>query len=149
MNWQVPDLVDKAIVSFSDAHSLPRLGRELTVFQGQPTFLGLHQGLTLNRVEFTVEMYPEEGKYHFDGHRKCGVSVHPDNTIREGDACPQCGRPLTLGVLHRSLDLQSEGADVQSGRAQPHLNAGATSLPTNAVLSEAARPPFVRMSTSH
>lgn len=96
MNWQVPDLADKAIVSFSDAHSLPRLGRELTVFQGEPTFVGLQRGLEYNQVELTVEMYPEEGKYHFDGHRKCAVSWHPDRTLQEGDACPQCGRPLTL-----------------------------------------------------
>ena len=145
MNWQVPDLKDKAIVSFSDAHSLPRLGRELTIFQGEPTYLGLQQGLTQNRVEFTVEMYPEEGKYHFDGHRRCGVSSHPDYSIRNGDACPQCGRPLTLGVLHRSLKLQAAGNEAQPGSAQTLLNASATSLPTNAVLSKSDRPPFVRM----
>lgn len=145
MNWQVPDLEDMTIVSFSDAHSLPRLGRELTIFQGEPTFLGLQQGLTFNRVELTVEMYPEEGKYHFDGHRKCGVSFHPDQSIREGDACPQCGSPLTLGVLHRSLNLQAAGDEAQSGRPQTFSNATAASLPANAVLSEAGRPPFVRM----
>ena len=93
MNWQVPDLDDKAIVSFSDAHSLPRLGRELTVFQGEPTYLGLHQGLTNNRVEYTVEMYPEEGKYHFDGHRKCSVSQHPDQTIQKETPAPNAAVP--------------------------------------------------------
>ena len=145
MNWQVTELEDKAIVSFSDAHSLPRLGRELTIFQGEPTFLGLQLGLTRNRVEFTVEMYPEEGKYHLDGHRKCGVSFHPDHSNREGNACPQCGRPLTLGVLHRSLNLQPAGDEVQSGRPRNFSNASAASLPANAVLSESGRPPFVRM----
>ncbi len=145
MNWRVPDLADKAIVSFSDAHSLPRLGRELTVFQGEPTFQGLHQGLTRNRVEFTVEMYPEEGKYHFDGHRKCGVNWHPDQTRREGDACPVCGRPLTLGVLHRSLNLQAQSGDVRPAREQLCPSTGTDSLPANSVLSDAGRPPFVRM----
>ena len=145
MNWRVPDLANKAIVSFSDAHSLPRLGRELTVFRGEPTFQGLHQGLTRNRVEFTVEMYPEEGKYHFDGHRKCGVSWHPDHTLRDGQSCPECGRPLTLGVLHRALNLQSVGAEGPAGRPQPDLSTRADSFPANAVLSDANRPPFVRM----
>lgn len=145
MNWQVPDLEDKAIVSFSDAHSLPRLGRELTVFQGEPTFLGLHQGLTRNRVEFTVEMYPEEGKYHFDGHRRCGVSWHPDRSIREGAVCPQCGRPLTLGVLHRALNLQADDGMARAASARTRSDTPSVSLPANAILSEAGRPPFVRM----
>ncbi len=145
MNWRVPDLADKAIVSFSDAHSLPRLGRELTVFQGEPTFQGLYQGLSEDRVEYTVELYPEEGKYHFDGHRKCGISLHPDNTIREGNACPECGRPLTLGVLHRTLDLQAPAGEAEPGDTHAHLDTGAASLPANAVLSQAGRPPFVRM----
>ena len=155
MNWQVPELADKTIVSFSDAHSLPRLGREMTVFQGEPTFGGLHQGLTHNQVEYTVEMYPEEGKYHFDGHRKCGVSWHPEQSLREGDACPVCGRPLTLGVLHRALNLRADGGGRQastdfvvpakagtSTRTGPVIPAG--SLPANAILSETGRPPFVR-----
>ena len=155
MNWQVPELADKAIVSFSDAHSLPRLGREMTVFRGEPTFEGLYLGLTHNRVEYTVEMYPEEGKYHFDGHRKCGVSWHPEQSLREGDACPVCGRPLTLGVLHRSLELRGDGGDRQTStdfvvpaKAGTSTGTGpgilAGSLPANAVLSETGRPPFVR-----
>jgi uncharacterized protein (TIGR00375 family) len=145
MNWHIPDLADKTIVSFSDAHSLPRLGREMTVFQDEPTFLGLRQGLTHNRVEFTVEMYPEEGKYHFDGHRKCGISWRPDQTLQKGNACPVCGRPLTLGVLHRAHDLRAEGADGRAGSAPANLNTPAGSLPVNAIRSEAGRPPFVRM----
>ena len=145
MNWQVPDLADRAIVSFSDAHSLPRLGRELTVFQGEPTFLGLQRGLERNQVELTVEMYPEEGKYHFDGHRKCAVSWHPERTLVEGDACPQCGRPLTLGVLHRSLDLAASAGTAPDGRAPARSTDHAPTLHPNAVLSDNGRPPFVRM----
>ena len=105
MNRSVPGLKELAVVSFSDAHSLPKLGREATVFSGEPNFEGLSQGIQGKRVEFTVEMYPEEGKYHYDGHRKCGVSFRPEQSISQGDLCPECGRPLTLGVLHRVLEL--------------------------------------------
>ena len=145
MNWHVPGLAEKTIVSFSDAHSLPRLGRELTVFQGEPTFHGLRQGLWHNRVEFTVEMYPEEGKYHFDGHRKCGVSWHPEQTFREGEACPACGRPLTLGVLHRSLNLGSREGKGNGGRVSNSNSTQPGVLPANAVHSDDGRPPFVRV----
>ncbi len=143
MNWQIPGLEGKAIVSFSDAHSLPKLGRELTVFAGEPTYLGLQRGLRHNRVELTVEMYPEEGKYHFDGHRKCGISLHPEETLQEGTTCPQCGRPLTLGVLHRSLQL-GKGVPADVGKAPGSLPASHNNLPSNAVYSGDGRPPFVR-----
>ncbi len=144
MNWQVPDLADKAIVSFSDAHSLPRLGRELTVFSGEPTFQGLQQGLKPDGVEYTVEMHPEEGKYHFDGHRKCGVSWHPEQTLRQGDACPICGRTLTLGVLHRTLDLASVHGNPNTGKAPAAEWHRPLPIPSNSVASLSGRPPFVR-----
>lgn len=102
MNWTVPDLVDKTIVSFSDAHSLPKLAREVTAFEGDLSYQGFAQALAENQVAYTVEFYPEEGKYHYDGHRKCGVCQSPEETSRQGDRCRVCGRPLTLGVLHRT-----------------------------------------------
>jgi len=141
MNWSVPELADKAIVSFSDAHSLPKLGRELTVFAGEPGFEDLERGLKSRGVEFTLEMYPEEGKYHFDGHRKCGVSFHPAQTRREGSECPNCGRAMTLGVAHRVMDLA--GSKDWAQESLPP--AKTTSLPTYGVSSPDGRPPFVRM----
>jgi uncharacterized protein (TIGR00375 family) len=105
MNWGMPELADKTIVSFSDAHSLPKLAREVTVFEGTLSYQGLAEALAQNRVAYTVEFYPEEGKYHYDGHRKCGVSQPPEETLRRGTRCPVCGRPLTLGVLHRTKAL--------------------------------------------
>jgi len=123
MNWMVPQLRDKTIVSFSDAHSLPKLGREVTVFEAPLSYSGLSQALAENLVAYTAEFHPQEGKYHFDGHRKCGVSQHPSETSRLGVACPVCDKPLTLGVLHRVryLTQQKEGpcAPTQLGRAQP------------------------------
>ena len=108
MNWSVPTVAGKTIVSFSDAHSLPNMGRELTVFQGDAGYQDLAAGLRDNRVESTIEFFPEEGKYHLSGHRKCGVSQSPDETGRDGTGCPQCGRPLTLGVLHRVRELSGD-----------------------------------------
>ena len=101
MNWRVPELDELTIVSFSDAHSPGRMGRELTVFAGEPSYDGLREALAGGGVEYTIEFFPEEGKYHYDGHRKCGVCQHPAVTLETGERCGVCGRPLTLGVLHR------------------------------------------------
>ncbi len=101
MNWRVPELDDKAIVSFSDAHSAPRIGREATVFDEELSYDGLRRALLHQRIAYTVEFFPEEGKYHLDGHRKCVVRQQPDATLRDGGRCPACGRPLTVGVAHR------------------------------------------------
>lgn len=132
MNWQVPDLLDKTIVSFSDAHSLPKLGRELTVFQGERSYRGLADALAGNQVAYTVEFYPEEGKYHYNGHRNCGVSQSPEVTRQQGTKCPVCGRFLTLGVLHRTRQL-SQG-EVTSQRGLDGF-----------IRSPQGRPPFIRL----
>ncbi len=105
MNWRVPSLDHVAIVSFSDAHSPEKLGRELTVVSGQPSYDGLLSALKTQAIEYTVEFFPEEGKYHNSGHRKCGVSMSPQETAARGERCPACGRKLTLGVLHRVEEL--------------------------------------------
>ncbi len=141
MNWAVPELGNKAIVSFSDAHSLPKLGREVTVFEGQPSYEGLKIGLQRNLVDYTVEMYPEEGKYHYDGHRKCGVSSHPEESNSNEGRCLECHRPLTLGVLHRVLDLAGE--NVMEG--MPRTTRGEAPTPTGSISSLQGRPPFLRM----
>ncbi len=78
MNWRVPSLDGVSIVSFSDAHSLPKLGRELTVLPGVPSYEGLADALKTRSVEHTIEFFPQEGKYHYSGHRKCGVRYSPD-----------------------------------------------------------------------
>lgn len=105
MNWTVPDLTGRTIVSFSDAHSLAKMGREATVFRGEMSYEGFVQALAGQGVAYTVEFYPEEGKYHLSGHRKCGVRQGAAETLNSDGRCPVCGRPLTLGVLHRVADL--------------------------------------------
>ena len=136
MNWGIPELAGRAIVSFSDAHSLPNLGRESTVFMGQPTYAGLRDAIRDNAIAYTVEFHPEEGKYHYDGHRNCGVCRSPQDVGSEGDvACPSCGRPLTLGVLNRVLSL--------SGRAGDGRNRGPG--PDGFIRPDDGRPPFLRL----
>ena len=120
MNWSVPALSGKTIVSFSDAHSLPNMGRELTVFQGETGYRDLARGLKGNLVQQTIEFYPEEGKYHLTGHRKCGISQTPDETRQTGTRCTKCGRPLTLGVLHRVRELSGEDRPWNDGAKRPY-----------------------------
>ena len=105
MCWRVPDLDDLSIVSFSDAHSLPKLARELTVFNGELSYDGLVESLRSQDIAYTIEFFPEEGKYHLSGHRKCGVRYEPEEVAIIGSTCPACGRAMTLGVMQRVEDL--------------------------------------------
>ena len=105
MNWRIPELDKRSLVSFSDAHSLQKMGRELTVFEGGLTYDGLAEALRTQSIAYTVEFFPEEGKYHHSGHRKCGVSYTPGEVAANGRRCPKCGRPLTLGVMQRVDEL--------------------------------------------
>lgn len=101
MNRAVPELAQRSVLSFSDAHSPGNLGREVTAFSGPLTWDGLTAAVNGGGVAYTVEFYPEEGKYHYSGHRKCGVAYGTADLERNGPECPVCGRKLTLGVLHR------------------------------------------------
>ena len=106
MNWRVPALDRFTLVSNSDAHSPRNLAREATVFACDPGYGPLLQALKTGAgFVGTIEFYPEEGKYHYDGHRKCGVSLHPRETNEFGGRCPVCGKKLTVGVLHRIESL--------------------------------------------
>ena len=138
MNWSVPDMEERAILSFSDAHSLPNLGREVTVLKGMPAYDGLRDAVEKNNVAYTVEFYPEEGKYHYNGHRNCGVSQSPGETARQGGSdCPVCGRPLTLGVLHRTQLLGPVSADHEYQEPTPG--------PDGFIRPPDGRPPFMRL----
>ena len=103
-----------ALVSNSDAHSGENLGREANLFEGAPSYDGLFNALRrATRGEAadgcafrgTVEFFPEEGKYHLDGHRACNVVLEPEESMKLGNICPVCGKPLTVGVLHRVMAL--------------------------------------------
>ncbi len=105
MNWRLSALDRLSLVSFSDAHSPSRLGREACVFDlpalNYGTLISAIREKDLKRFLFTVEFFPEEGKYHYDGHRACNVVLPPKESLKLGNRCPVCGRPLTVGVLHR------------------------------------------------
>jgi len=107
------------LVSNSDAHSPPNLGREANLLDAEMSYGGLLAALrTGTGFLGTVEFYPEEGKYHLDGHRLCGVAMDPAETRRRGEACPVCGKPLTIGVLNRVLELADRDAAVHPRPAE-------------------------------
>lgn len=110
MNWRMPELDEVSIVSFSDAHSLPKMARELTFIDGEMSYDGLRRALNEQSIAYTVEFFPEEGKYHHSGHRKCGVNLSPDEVAAVGDVCPVCGRRMTLGVMQRTERLARRDA---------------------------------------
>jgi len=106
MNWQVSKLDRFRLVSNSDAHSPPILGRNATVFDTEFGFAQLRDALVTGEGYVgTVDMFPEEGKYHLDGHRKCDVRMEPAETKAHNGLCPACGKPLTVGVQHRVSEL--------------------------------------------
>ena len=106
MNWRISGLDRYQLVSNSDAHSPSRLGREANLLDIECSYEGLYQAIQTGKgLEGTVEFFPEEGKYHFDGHRKCGVSLSPTEAERLGEICPVCGKKLTMGVDHRVEQL--------------------------------------------
>jgi len=132
MNWRWSALDAFRLVSNSDAHSPPNLGREATVLDCQPGWDDVVGALRTGKGFLgTCEFYPEEGKYHFDGHRKCGVSLDPEETLRTGVACPVCGAPVTVGVLHRVLEL----ADRETPRTPEGAGAFRYLIPVPEILS--------------
>lgn len=214
MNWRVPELERRAVVSFSDAHSPAKLGREATVFKFKEEILRQSGSLHLARstqddtlalkslasvssrgqrgvftyndiywaigerflgkneggweIAETIEFYPEEGKYHWDGHRACGVVRSPEETKELGVTCPVCGRALTVGVEYRVDELARSEILRQSGSSRlarstqdDSADLGSVSALSNNVRliekvddkgvkryyhpTDATRPPFVKL----
>ena len=112
MNWRVSKLDKYRLVSNSDAHSPSKLAREATVFDTNPDYFSIMNALkTGNGYVGTVEFFPEEGKYHEDGHRKCNVCLTPEESNKLNGLCPVCGKPMTIGVLNRVCELADRTAD--------------------------------------
>ncbi len=134
MNWHLSALDNIALVSNSDAHSAPKLGREANVLQfnseEEITYDGIFDAIKsndTNRFPYTIEFYPEEGKYHMDGHRDCDVSFHPDETKKHKGICPKCKKPLVIGVMNRVMEL----ADRTEAEAREH---GKTRVPYKSIV---------------
>lgn len=112
MNWKVSKLDKYRLVSNSDAHSPSKLAREATVFDTEPDYFSMMNALkTGDGYVGTVEFFPEEGKYHEDGHRKCNVCLSPEESLKLNNICPVCGKPLTIGVLNRVCTLADRSFD--------------------------------------
>ncbi len=108
MIWRIPDGRRLTLVSNSDAHSPSKVGREVNVFETELSYPAIAKAIkTKNPREFlfTIEFYPQEGKYYYDGHRNCGVSFSPQQSKKYNNICPVCGKPLTIGVLNRVEQL--------------------------------------------
>jgi len=135
MNWRLSALDRYALVSNSDAHSPSRLGREANVFEADFSFKGLVEALrTRNPDKFlhTIEFFPEEGKYHYDGHRKCGIVLSPRESLLRKDLCPKCGKKLTIGVMHRVEELADREEGARPPSRVPHKNL----IPLNEVIAQ-------------
>ena len=108
MNWRIKDLDNVRLLSNSDAHSPGYLGRNASVFNTDLSFFHIRQALEKNDLEKyqgTLDMYPHQGKYHYDGHRKCNICLNPATTAQIDGICPECGRKVTYGVLNRVQEL--------------------------------------------
>lgn len=155
MNWWISDLEKRAIVSFSDAHSPRKLGREATVFQLKNNtskftyddiyeaiterFLGKNEGSL--EIAYTIEFHPEEGKYHYTGHRNCQVVQSPEETSKKGTTCHVCGKPLTVGVMHRAVQL----ADAQLVTFEAQLKTSKAGVVGYYHPTDKTRPPYVML----
>ena len=125
MNWRLSMLDRYAIVSNSDAHSPQKLAREATCFDTELSYRGMYDALKTrdpDRFLGTLEFYPEEGKYHLDGHRKCGICWEPRQSLAADCVCPECGKRLTVGVLHRVEQLADREEGGRPAVAPPYEN---------------------------
>ncbi len=123
MCWRVSNLDPYTLISNSDAHSPPKLAREASIFNTAWSYDTLFEALQSGDPAHylgTLEFYPEEGKYHFDGHRKCGVRWHPQTSIAHDDRCPVCGKPVTVGVMHRVEELADRAEGEQPLQAHSY-----------------------------
>ena len=147
MNWRLSQLDKYALVSNSDLHSFwPwRIGREATLFDLKKlTYRNLINALrTKEGLQGTIEVDPNYGKYHFDGHRNCNVCMNPKNTIKVKNICPKCGKNLTIGVLHRVEEL----ADREEGFKPKDAKPFQTLMPLSEIISTLIGSPIASKKT--
>jgi PHP family Zn ribbon phosphoesterase len=141
MLWRMPDARNRTLISNSDAHSPAKLGREANVFEGEKIdYQAITTALKNNKIDggpaspqkdggkasvnslklgYTIEFYPQEGKYHFDGHRECDICLSPQESKKYNNVCPQCGKPLTIGVANRAQELSDKPENFKPKNAIP------------------------------
>ncbi|MBU3918486.1 hypothetical protein KKC63_01065 [Patescibacteria group bacterium] len=136
MVWRIPDGRRLTLLSNSDAHSPGKLGREANVFETELSYNSIIQAIKEKdnkKFLYTIEFFPEEGKYHFDGHRTCDISLTPEESKKYNNVCPSCGKPLTLGVAHRIKDL----ADREEGFVPKNAIPYKSLIPLKEIIGEA------------
>jgi uncharacterized protein (TIGR00375 family) len=133
MNWQLSALDKITLVSNSDAHSAPKIGREANILDTEPSYPAIIEAIkSRNGFVGTIEFFPEEGKYHYDGHRDCGVSLTPKETLHYDYLCPVCSRKVTVGVMHRVEKL----ADREHGYRPANAPAFTSIIPLPEIVAE-------------
>ncbi|MFC1704410.1 endonuclease Q family protein [Candidatus Omnitrophota bacterium] len=125
MNWRLSALDNYSLISNSDSHSPSKIGREANVFDCELSYNDIINVLkTKDKRKFlyTIEFFPEEGKYHYDGHRNCGVRCTPDESRKNNNLCPKCKKPLTIGVMNRVMQLADRPIGFVPENAIPYKN---------------------------
>ncbi len=136
MNWRLRQLDPFVLISNSDAHSPSKLGREATVYDTEFSYPAMRRALADPRdkgLVGTVEFFPEEGKYHYDGHRLCKARLHPRETKKNKGLCPSCGKPVTVGVMARVEELADRPEGEKPPRGRPYQNL----IPLPEIIAEA------------
>lgn len=136
MSWRNSALDRITLISNSDSHSPSRIGREANVFDSEITYPAIVDAIKEKdpkKFLYTVEFFPEEGKYHYDGHRLCGISLSPKETKKYGGICPNCGKPLTIGVLNRVEELADREEGFLPDKRIPFKNL----IPLEEIIAEA------------
>ncbi|KAF0180583.1 MAG: hypothetical protein FD164_1800 [Nitrospirae bacterium] len=120
MNWRIAELDGITLISNSDCHSAAKIGREATVFDAEISYDAIMAAIkTRQGYAGTIEFFPEEGKYHADGHRACSICLSPKETSRHNSLCPVCGKPVTIGVMHRVEKLAARDEGFRPEKAAP------------------------------
>lgn len=118
MNWRLSALDRITLISNSDAHSPAKIGREANILDTDVSYEAITKAIrTREGFSGTIEFFPEEGKYHYDGHRTCGVSLSPEETIKHNYLCPVCGKKVTVGVMHRVEKLADRDEGIKPAGA--------------------------------
>lgn len=128
MNWRLSQLDHLTLLSSSDAHSLPNLAREANVFDlsEKPSYQEIYniiKNRDTKKILYTIEFWPEEGMYHYDGHRACGISFTPEQSKKHNNLCPVCGKPLVIGVLNRVNEIADRAEGIKPKNAVPFRQA--------------------------
>ena len=136
MNWRLSSLDPLTLISNSDAHSPNRLGREANAFDCEKSYREITEAIRKKdqrKILFTIEFFPEEGKYHYDGHRQCGVVFAPSQTKASQYLCPHCHKKLTVGVMHRVDELSNRPEGFVPKNAIPSIHL----IPLEEIIAEA------------